>query len=68
MAQTAAGLRFTLKTGQKLRFPRPPWRDHFDSDNAGGTKVGSQVDVPHAARAQVLVDSIFPVQNFADHR
>jgi hypothetical protein len=27
----------------------------------------SQVDIPHAACAQLLVDAVFGVENFADH-
>jgi hypothetical protein len=67
MPQTAAGLRFTLETREKLRFRGPLGRDHFDCDQARGSEVRGQVDVPHSTCAQVFVDPIFAVKNFAEH-
>ena len=67
MAQAAAGLRFALEARQKLRFRRPPRSDHLHRHDARRPQVRGQVDVAHAARAELLVDAVFAVEDFADH-
>src|SRR5271165_5126442 len=65
MAQTAAGLRFALEAGEKLWLRRPFRSDHFERDDPSGSEVRGQIDVPHAARAKLLVDAVFAVEDFA---
>ena len=67
MAQAAARLCFALETGEKLRFRRPPRSDHFDRDDASRSEMRCQVDIAHSARAELLVDAVFGVEDFADH-
>ena len=67
MAQAAACLCFALETGKKLRFRGPPRCDHFDRDHASRSEVRCQIDITHPARAELLVDAIFGVEDFADH-
>ncbi len=67
MAQAAAGLRFPLETGYEMGV-RPPFRsDYLHGHDAGGSEMGGQVNVSHAARAQLAVDAVFAVEDFTDH-
>src|ERR1035438_10489076 len=67
MAQAAACLCFALETGEKLRFRRPPRSDHFDRDDTRRSEMRCQVDITHSARAELPVDAVFGVEDFADH-
>ena len=68
MAQAAAGLRFALKASEELRFGGPFGGDHFDGDDARRAEMGGEVDVAHAAGAELFVDAVFAVEDIADHR
>ena len=67
MAQAAARLCFALETGEKLRFRRPSRSDHLHRHDASRPEMRGQVDITHAARAELLVDAVFGVEDFADH-
>jgi hypothetical protein len=67
MAQAAACLCFALEPDKKLRFRCPPWSDHFDGDNASRSEMRCQVNITHSARAELLVDAVLGVEEFADH-
>src|SRR5271165_6624053 len=56
-----------LEAGEKLRLRRPFRSDHFERDDASGSEVRGQIDVPHSARAELLVDAVFAVEDFAGH-
>src|SRR5277367_3636649 len=67
MAEAAAGLRFALEPREKLRFFRPLRSDHFHRNDARGSEVSRQVDIAHPARAELFVDAVLGVEDFADH-
>src|SRR5512146_1413789 len=64
VAEAAACLRLTLKTGEKVRIGGPPRRDHFHRDDASGSQVRGQVDIAHSACAELLVNAVLAVENF----
>lgn len=67
MTQLATRLHFSLEPPEKVRVRGPLGRDHLDRNDAGGSKVGRKVDIPHSARPELIVDSVLSVENFANH-
>src|SRR5579862_6566156 len=64
VTEAPAGLSFALEPGQKVRFGGPSWGDYFDGDSASGSQMSRQIDVSHTARAELLVNPVFGVENF----
>jgi hypothetical protein len=67
MPQTAARLRFPLKSRQELWGSRPLRRDYLHRHHPRGSEVRGEINISHSASAQLAVDTVLAVEDFTDH-